>query len=431
MEEKHSSMIAVAFMLSIPVFFLLDSNVYRLFVLLYMVLVGIMYFKVDILYPYVWLSPFLFLYGTSVFILDVLGVRTTAFPTEILNCVFTSIVTLYFGCVLFIKQKHVPSVNLGFLERESVVLLRRVVIILGVVLLLYIPLFLASGYTSKMETNLNGGLYGFGIVSRAFILMYIVYMIFIGTKSKIFDYSIAIKALVITLLISLFLGERDVFFSICLSTFVIYYYFKKPSIKVMSIFAGIAIVLVPILGMTKQITNKDSVEFDQQAIIEGIFQGEFLSSGHNIEVLLVNKNSWDFQYGKSLVNDILRVVVPSSIVKVDNSTGWYNKRYNLRIDEGFGAGFSYVGEGYLQAGYCGIVIWILILLFIIKKLYLKHLETVFGFSAYVFMIGLIIYAMRGDLSYVISPLVKQVLFGYLFIRLLYKFFGNRYTRYSN
>lgn len=426
MEKRNNNIIILfLFFVGVVVYHISGLVGYKLLILIYLIVIGDLYFKIDIMYPFVWLSPFLLLYGTSILILDFLGVRYAAYQETLIDCTYCSIVSFFVGCVLFIQQKKNYKLDLGFFKKKDISFLLKLIYILGFLLLLYIPLFLRSGYTSKQETNLNGGLFGFGLVSRLYILIYIVYTIWYICVHKKYNFKVLVISLSISLLMSLFLGERDVFFTVALCSFMIYCYFFKPSMKFIASFAFVGILMVPILGMTKQITNQSNLDIQQQAILEGVFQGEFLSSGRNIEALLINKNTWEFQHGEALYNDIIRSVFPISLVNVQNSTGWFNAKYNSRRDEGYGAGFSYVGEGYLQGGFVGIVIWMFILVFVVKLLYLRSNKTIYGLAAYIFMSSLIIYALRGDLSYIISPLLKQVFLGYYLIVFLFKLFGQK------
>lgn len=408
--------------------FFVNTTIIQLLVILYILVGGICYFSGNILHPFVWLAPFIVLYNVSVYILDILGVREALFISVIFNCTYLSLSTLFLYCAFFIKNSARNSFSYAFLNFRRVKIIGKFLTILGFLLLCYIPLFLKSGYTSKMETNLHGGLPGLGFISKLFIFFYIPYIIYTIRVTGKFPIKVFIYTVLVTLSISLFIGERDIFLTIILCSFLVFYYYFRPSFKKVVLIAVICLGLVPILGMTKQITNKDKIDLGQVNLVAAVFQGEFFSSGHNIEVLLVNQSQWNYQYGKSLLNDIMRALFPPMIFPVQNTTGWFNSHFNGRAYMGYGMGFSYIGEGYLQCGYCGVIIWTIFLALIVHCLYKYSQKSVLGLSIYIFIIPTIIYAMRGDLSYILSPLIKQVLVMYLFMLFLFR--GMERTDYS-
>lgn len=389
--------------------FFVNSLPVQLFIILYILIGGICYFNGKILYPFVWLAPFMVLYNVSIYIVDILGVRPAAFVPIIFNCVYLSLSTLFLYCVCFIKISSSSYFSNNFFNVYRVKVVEKALKLLGFLLLCYIPLFLESGYTSKMDTNLNGGLPGLGFVSRLFIFFYISYMIYTVHVNGRFPIKVFVFAILITLSISLFIGERDIFLFVVLCSFLVFYYYFRPSFKKVALIAVICLTLEPILGVTKQITNKEEIGIFQVNLVVGVFKGEFFSSGHNIEVLLANRGQWEHQYGMALLNDVMRAILPPTFFPVQNSTGWFNSHFNGRAYMGYGMGFSYIGEGYLQGGYYGVVIWTIFLALIVHILYGYSQKGLLGLSIYIFMIPTFIYAMRGDLSYILSPLVKQVL----------------------
>ena len=405
------------------VFYLLTDNINdKLLIVVEMVAVGIWFYNANVLIPFVWLSPFILIYNASIYILDLTGVRPSYRFDIILNCIYISIVFLFSYCALFINTaKQRIQMSFSFMTENRAKIIKNMVYIFGLLLICYIPWFFATGYLSKIELNKNGGLPGFGIIANLFEMAYALYVVYYSVVSQKFPFRILSVVALISLSISLFIGERDIIFSIMLISLLVYYRFFKISNRTMAIIGAIVIVMVPILGMTKQITNKSNISIQKEDVIIGIFQGEFLSSGRNIETLTKNENKWDHQYGEGLYSDIVRSVIPTALVQIKNTTGWFNERYNNKKKDGYGAGFSYIGEGYLQAGYLGVAIWILILSFVCHRLYLWSQKSIYGFTSYVIMIGRIIYSLRGDLSYIISPLLKQILLQYFFFLYVLRF----------
>lgn len=403
---KGKILVSLTILIGLLIFYSSTDKFNLLLIIITTEIVGLIYYRLNLLNPFVWLSPFLVIYNISVVILDVIGIRYSNHSLQILSCTYTAQLTLFIFCFLFIKKNLKNKIDINWIETRKTSSLFK---ISSILLLLYVPIFIKTGYTSKQDANLNGGLFGYGIISQAFIYFYIINVIITCIKLKRFPIRTLIIGLSISLSISLVIGERDVFLAILLLSFLIYYYFFSISRLKIIVIGFCGVCLIPILGATKQITNKSEISIGNNSIIENILSGEFLSSGRNIETLMQNHNAWSYKYGESILTDLSRSIIPSTIYPVKNSTGWFNDKFNERASEGFGYGFSYVGEGYIQGNQVGIVIWILILGVIIKFLYDRSQRNIIFMTAYLFLIPIIIYSMRGDLSYIISPLLKQVI----------------------
>lgn len=392
---------------------LLPSEANQLICLLLIYLSGIAFFRFELLYPFVWVTPFILLYNVSIVILSFIGLRESSYSGDILFCTYLSEITLFISCLLFIKSQKDSVIVDNFFTINSIESLRRYFKVLGIVLLLYIPFFFRTGFVSKAEVNLNGGLPGlefFSVLFKFFFLLYLTCECFYNKKFPVKD---VLYAFVVSASISVFIGERDIMLTVVLFSFFVFYFFFKPSTKKVAVLVTLGILLVPISSQFKQVTNSEPVSFSEFSMIESLLGGEFFSSGRNIETLMENKNTWSFQYGAAIPNDILRSLLPSRFLPVDNSTSWFNHQFNSREDLGFGIGFSYLGEGYLQAGYAGVILWTILLSFVLRILYNNSRKSVWGLSIYIYMMSFIIYSMRGDLSYVLSPLIKHVLIAYI------------------
>ena len=417
--ERRKIVSMTAVLVGIVAFVLSDSTLIRFFLMLIVSGFGIAYFRFDILYPFTWLAPSFIVYNISVYIFELLGIREVYSYPIILNSLFLCICTVFFYCVFFVQNKSVRALRDDFLTSGSINTIKKIIYVFAAYLFICIPLFLRSGFSSKLEMNMNGGIFGLGIVSRLFVLLYTVFIIYRTKYDGKFPVRHLIGASVLTLLISLIIGERDVFLSVAINSFFVYYYFYKPPLRKVALFVLVGLVAVVVLGQFRQITNRDEDNTSERTLVESFFGSEFGASAYNFEVILNNPGSWQYQHGKGLIQDIVSSFIPSFIWPVNTPSKEYNKKFNSRVDQGYGAGYSYLAEGYQQWGYVGVFIWSVILMIIIHFLYKKSYNTVFGFAAYIFMIALIIYAMRGDLSYVISPLFKQVFLTYLFLLLLF------------
>ncbi len=72
-------------------------------------------------------------------------------------------------------------------------------------------------------------------------------------------------------------------------------------------------------------------------------------------------------------------------------------------------GFTIIGEGYLNFGYIGVVLWAIMLGLLVKKLYFSSKRSLTWLVIYVISIPTFIYSSRADLSNITSPLIKQTI----------------------
>ena len=398
----------------------LETTLMEFVVLSFLLFSGIQFYNFNILHPFVWLAPFIFIYNSSFCLLEIAGFIQIQYIHEILFCTYLSIISLFFCCILFLRKRFVIVFPNGFINEENARLVHFILILLSIMMILYLPLFIKIGYTSKKEMNLEGGLPLFGIISRLYYIIYTIYIVYYCGMNKKMPKKMVIVSMIITLGSALIIGERDVFLTVCLLTFLVYYYYFKVSFKKVLLLAFLGLIAVAIMQSTKQITNADEIELPTNNMFEATFGGEFATSGVNLNVLMSNKGSWKYQNGEAFFKDLKRATIPEFISKSENSTGWYNNLFNDHVDSGFGMGFSYIGEGYLQFGYIGVVIWTVMLFFIVLLLYKGAQMGLYGFVTYIYMIGMILYAMRGDLSYIISPLLKQILLTYILLKFVFK-----------
>lgn len=403
-------------------FFVAETTFMQFCILLVVLFAGLTYFRFNILYPFTWLAPVLVLYNISLYLVELAGYITLPYFPIILKSLFISLSTIFLYCFFFIKEREVETIENGFLNEKRAKVIKYVLFGLGLYLLLCIPLFLVSGFTSKIDMNYHGGLFGFGIVSRWFVLLYTIILIYEFSQKQQFPILLTSASLLLSLALSLVIGERDVVLSIGLSTVFVYSFFRKMQVWKLLAIVFVGLVSVSVLGELKQVTNQEEITIGENDFVVSVFGGEFATSTNNFETLLENRGIWEFENGEGFIRDVAHSIIPSFLYHVDTASQWYNKKFNLRFSDGYGAGFSLLAEGYLQWGYFGVFFISVFLMIIIHALYFFSNRTIYGLASYIFMVSLIAYAMRGDMSFVISPLIKQVLFSYVIIRIfLYLF----------
>ena len=314
------------FYLVSAIFLLLNSIHLEFIALLLILLLGVSYFRYNILHPFVWLSFSVFIYNVSFCMLDILGFLelNKDYIQKVLTSTFVSIVSIFTFFLVFLRKVSFRY-STSFVTPNRARVLYVILLVLGVVMILYLPLFIRLGYTSKKEMNLEGGLPFFSIISRFYYLIYALYLAYFCHQYNRMPKKLVIINLVISLAASLVIGERDVFLTISLLTFFVYYkYFKISFVKVV-IIAVVGIMSVAVLQATKQITNQDKINIPMDNMLQATIGGEFATSGSNFYILLSNKRKWNFQYGSAIINDLGRALEPGFISKQENTTMWYNQ----------------------------------------------------------------------------------------------------------
>lgn len=370
---------------------------------------GILFYNFNIVKPFVWLAPFIVLYNISIGVMTYLGVYVVDDDILIVlyRSILVSISTLFFSTFLSCKKEILIDDNQHI---EYPVFFYTLSMF---VLIVYIIIFNRSGYTSKIDMNSSGGMFGFSAFSKFMTFAFLV-CVLRYTKSILF----VLLSFVLSLVISLLIGEREVFLCLCVFYFFILKMKRQITNRQIILFSILILLTVPVLGYFKQVGNKEELSLNGFNIIDTFFSGEFLSSGRNFVKLLENTSTWEYFWGASLFKDLLRTLVPPFVYPFENSTSWFNSLFYSEANSfGLGYGFSFLAEGYINAGYCGVFVWSLILSKIICYLYNRTKRNVWWIIMYIYVIPLCIYMQRGDLSYIFSPILKQCLLFYLIYKI--------------
>jgi len=223
------------------------------------------------------------------------------------------------------------------------------------------------------------------------------------------------------LFISLLLGERNVFFSFML--IVLFFSYRRLGISKNKIILSclVLVLMIPILGQFKNVFTRTDIAVSENIPIGvSILNGEFRSAGYNINYIL--NQDIDLKYGASILSDFSRALIPRFIYPVENSIGWYNNTFHPNIvAQGRGYGFSLAAEGYVNFGYFGVYLWFFIVGGLIVFLNNKSYESNYYFMTYLLLLPIFVYAIRGDMSTIMSPLVKQICIPYFLLFIIYKF----------
>jgi oligosaccharide repeat unit polymerase len=400
----------------------------QIIILLAFVIATLIPFRFDAFHPYVILAPFVFAYHMPVLILDALGLRDASGSDQIIILTLLFLVVMY---VYFSMASKPNDSRVNFMMRINSFKIPKLIIKLmywGGVFIVSgsIILFAISGISTKSEASASNA-FDFGYFHKFYIYTYLLLLVHVLIKDEN-PRLLLFSGLVLTILISIILGERDIFLSLVIGSILVLHKLNKLKKQQVYFLGALIVILIPVLGVVKNILSKDVAEsFVDFNFMTSLLYGEFLSAGRNLETILTPSGQWGMFYGETFVWDVLRALVPSFIFPIQNPVSWFNTTFHSDIVmEGRGYGFSLIAEGYINFGVAGVILWSYLFSYTINFFYLRSMRNIYWLVAYVFLIPIFIYVLRADFSNLISPIIKQLLiFTALFLTM------SRLSRHAN
>ncbi|WP_346980411.1 O-antigen polymerase [Clostridium perfringens] len=383
--------------------------------LLFLTVIACALGKFDIYNPYVWYSSFFFIYASAYPILYLTGYITKygySKETMIYQWIALSTILLVLPSytIKFTSNKDINIEKNGVLKAVENLVLLFICIVLIIIL--------RGSYANKTEIYASKNM----IFSIAFSMTYFAillycYMLFrkLTLSNKKFVW-IILKYGMVVCSFAIITGERDYMFTFLLVTLIILFYFKKISKGQLLIMVPIGSMLIPLSSIFKyyMLSGNVSGTFSMNNLLVEILDGEFISAGRNLQIL-VSHNCKNIFEGKSLLNDFVRIFYNTGF---SNQT-WFNETY-FSYSHSTQYGFTLVGEGYLNGGVIGIIIVFLICGLLLRILYKNSNRNQYYMIIYLYMIPLFIYSTRADIANIFSPLIKYAILGTLFIYLINK-----------
>lgn len=362
--------------------------------------ISIMFFnKLSPASPLVWFVFFINIYHLSIALLVYIGQRDVYALDKIIYANILALIGFIFSSLFFVKRReNFEYVKpLAFSGRSI-----KILFLMLLILSLIVPFeFMRSGATNKAEFNDSlGSVYN--ILIFVFALYLLKYKRISQAKWPILLFSIYL------VLCTLLLGERNIFFSYAIMLIIISYAKYKLGKKYIILSVLVLILLIPVFGVYKNLfTRSDFSTGNNNSLLVTLANGEFRSAGYNLDVIFANNVS--FKFGSTIPNDITRALIPGMLYMSENSIAWYNNTFHPEIvASGRGYGFSFAAEGYINFSWPGISIWFFFLGLFMNYLYHKSMRSQVALAVYSVLIPIFIYSLRGDISTILSPLIKQI-----------------------
>ncbi len=374
--------------------------------------------KFDLFHPYTWYAPFFFLYSASVPILvwcelkeDIGDLQQTVFLEWIALATFLIIVGPT-GKLLAGPFQRLPRLK---------VMAWILLILSMVVSAAYLVHIWQNNLTSKYEIALSSS-----ILSRldpAFSVYALAYAVLlsIGFQQRMVLWGLILGSLAWNGLAFLLSGERDLVFRILWITVFLFHGLYRPiSHWLLACIAVAAIALVPILGDLKNaLLSETESTVIVNALALRVLNDEFLTGSENLQFYLRNAGFEPFYLGETLLWDLNRALLPGFIYPEGPDP---QRHFNMTffpevVEQGGGRGFTLVGEGYMNFGAMGVVLWFVLLGLFVRYLYEKSTRSGMWFIVYVLSMPLIIYVIRADFSNLIAQCAKHILIPMLLLHI--------------
>ena len=276
-------------------------------------------------------------------------------------------------------------------------------------LVIAILMFISGGYSNKNDIYANGNIF----IRLSFNLAYFAILLYayelyeeLYESGKVLIWNM-VKSVGVIVLFGFASGERDYMFTVVMLTILLMFLFGKIKRSVLFACIPAGVIILPLSNSFKYfvLTGKVSAVFDINNLLVEFLDGEFISAGRNLQIL-INNHCENYFGGKSVLNDFIRVFFTTSY---SNQT-WFNDSFFPSVNS-TQYGFSMVGEGYVNGGVLGIVLIYIFLGCLLRYLYISASKSQYKMMIYLYMLPLFVYATRADLANVLSPLLKYALLG--------------------
>ncbi|WP_252501997.1 O-antigen polymerase [Sporosarcina sp. Marseille-Q4943] len=402
--------------LSLMAIYIYLSDNYKIILIAFLVtiLYSMICVKFTLHHPFVWFLPFYFMYSCSSAVLTWQDVKPFSDNVVfLLKASWFSMLPLLLIINTKIGEYHALKPN----KRNNIYFFFIVwggALLLNSLSLVSISL---SGFTNKREINSNSD--QIFSVSLGFSLLILVFSIILAISilsKKSYPYKFVIFNLSFMFIAFLINGERDLFLRVTLISFVLYYTIYKRIKSLYLILIGIVtIFMIPVMHNLKNfwITKETNKTLSGNWIVD-IFSSEFTSASNNLRIIY--EANLEYKKGETIIWDILRFFSSD----YHSTTQWFNEIFFPEvIATGGGRGFSFLGEGYLNFGLTGMLIWMAILGLIIKFLYFYSRKNSLTLLIYIISMPTFIYILRADFSNLFSGVIKQVVIPLFLLYILY------------
>jgi oligosaccharide repeat unit polymerase len=239
------------------------------------------------------------------------------------------------------------------------------------------------------------------IVSLSFIVIYLL-----CRRRSTFAY--VFPSLVAGTLLIGIAGERDFLLRIIILIFVALaslgsHHYRR----IMPVACFIVLLLIPRLADFRNTLLGGAIRLrNSETFLQDLATSEFLAASRNLIILLENRNSWEFQSGRTFAMDFQNAFFGGD----SSGVTWFNQNFFYNsFKQGGGYGFSLVGESYLNFGTLGVIIIFALFGLFMRICYRNSARNKLFFASYISLIPMAMYSVRSDLTVLFAYPVKHIL----------------------
>lgn len=367
----------------------------------------------NIMHPYTWFSAILTLYSSAYAILLSMGISGNYSYQQLLYPVIAMDTAM-----IIIGPQTKENADYHFLgERGKDVVnykyLDTIIVILFLACLVVSMQLLRSGYSGKSEMKQANNIY---YRAGVYFVRYLTILTIIRVcncirMNKKFVRNFVLTG-VATLAFTLSTGERDSFIRFCIVVLLILYSAGIIKKRHFLILIPASMVLLTLSVEFKYYFLRGTLRgsFSLSNLVEGFLTSDFSAAGRNLQYL-IDRPWTEGTFGfPMLFTELFYPFLPGSM-KV-NPDRWFN--YVVHTGNYHGNAFTLVGTGYIISGIAGIIVVFAIVGLFVRWIYNRSERNIFYYSAYIYIITIIMISMRGSLSSIVSCLVKEVAVCFLF-----------------
>ncbi|MGE0160031.1 MAG: O-antigen polymerase [Gemmatimonadales bacterium] len=368
--------------------------------------------RFDFAHPYVWCGAAFFLYHASVPILFLAGLWPRSDALREVGFVSWSGLAAF---MLAVGPARVSWRALPGPDDFRVFVTWSLATVSFVVTGLYVWAILRGGYTSKEEIALGSSL--LLRLDPAYSVLTLCLAIIVGGQLQSGRIPLGLMALSFLWFGLAFAigGERDLVLRLAwVFVFIWHVTYRRLSKGAWLVVGLVAALMINVLADLKNVLVRDVGDdptVSDVTRLASLYPDEFVTASDNLQ-RLISEGPWPKFYGKTLLWDARQAIGVGFLGSTPGPapTALFNAHFFPEIvSAGGGRGFSLVGEGYMNFGTAGAVIWLALLGLLAGVLYRKASGGLMWVAVYALSMPLFVYVMRADFSNLMSQGMKHIL----------------------
>lgn len=398
-----------------------DSLIVHLTSIFFLTVVAIVQSGFNLSHPYFWFSSFFFLYNCAYMIILLIAPLDSAAKGYNAECGLLIVASL--GTVLLMFPPHIYRYNYKSLlnpekYKYDISLLSSLMWLFLFIQVITSLILCGTGVTSKATQWLEHNMYWIlATYCTRFNTYIIAVLTFMGDnlkKKKL----LLLCTFFATLFFSLLTGERDAILRLTIVLLLCLALIGKIRLRQLLIIVPAGITGMITLNYFKYYLSTGLMNRGTFALRNTLYEflySDFVDCGANLQVLTSYPELSGYKGFSVIFTDLLSSFIPTRFmnqifgdVTMWNMSEWYNNYFYHGST--WSRAFTLVGEGYIIAGICGVVVISCLVGLLIRYLYKKSGKSPYYAAVYIYTAVTVISAFRGDMATIYVYLIRTPLF---------------------